>query len=117
MMVSELLERLKRLKVETKSLACMGCGYEHNCGIHGCRIIREAVQVIEELEGKWEERVEKYRELARYLREIESQRKNVLLKEAAQAIECLVKELEICRAEREALYNFAKNHPREERET
>lgn len=76
MMVSELLERLKRLKVETKSLACMGCGYEHNCGIHGCRIIREAVQVIE----------------------------------------CLVKELEICRAEREALYNLAKNHPREERE-
>lgn len=39
----KLLAALKRLKVQTGSLACMGCGYEHDCGIHGCAIIREAV--------------------------------------------------------------------------
>lgn len=45
--------------------------------------------------------MEKYRELVRRLRGIESRSKGTLLEEAAQAIECLVKELEICRAERE----------------
>lgn len=38
----ELIRALNRLKVETGSLACLGCGREHNCGIHGCAIIREA---------------------------------------------------------------------------
>ena len=39
----ELLAALNHLKVETGSLACLGCGYEHNCGGHGCAILREAV--------------------------------------------------------------------------
>lgn len=39
----KLLAALKQLKIETGHLACLGCGYEHNCGIHGCAIIREAV--------------------------------------------------------------------------
>lgn len=34
---------LQRLKVESGSIVCLGCGHEHNCGIHGCAIIREAV--------------------------------------------------------------------------
>lgn len=38
----ELTQALHRLKVETGSLACMGCGYEHNCSTHGCAILREA---------------------------------------------------------------------------
>lgn len=38
-----LIAALGRLKVETGSLACLGCGYEHDCGIHGCAILREAV--------------------------------------------------------------------------
>ena len=70
----ELLRALRRLAVETGSLACQdsatgasspraelncakpldaalrnhGCGYEHNCSIHGCAVIREAVEVLEE---------------------------------------------------------------------
>lgn len=44
----ELLRALRRLAVETGSLACLGCGYEHNCSIHGCAVIREAVEVLEE---------------------------------------------------------------------
>ena len=37
----ELIAALRRLKVETGSLVCLGCGYEHNCGIHGCAILRK----------------------------------------------------------------------------
>lgn len=43
----ELIESLKRLKVQTGSLACLGCGYEHDCGIHGCMILRETVAWLE----------------------------------------------------------------------
>ena len=32
----ELVNAIRRLKVETGSLACMGCGHEHNCGVSGC---------------------------------------------------------------------------------
>ena len=45
----EILTALRRLKVETGSLACMGCGREHDCGVHGCRIVREAADLIEKL--------------------------------------------------------------------
>ena len=45
----EILEALSHLKVQTGSLACMGCGYEHNCGVHGCTILREAAGLIEKL--------------------------------------------------------------------
>lgn len=44
MTISELIKALQRLKVETESFACLGCGHEHNCGIRGCAIIREAAE-------------------------------------------------------------------------
>lgn len=43
----ELIAALRRLKVETGSLVCLGCGHEHSCGIHGCAILREAVAALE----------------------------------------------------------------------
>lgn len=43
----ELIASLKRLKVQTGSLACLGSGREHNCGIHGCAILREAIAFVE----------------------------------------------------------------------
>lgn len=43
----ELIASLKQLKVQTGSLACLGCGREHNCGIHGCAILREAIAFVE----------------------------------------------------------------------
>ena len=43
----ELIQALDRLKVQTGSLACLGCGYEHNCGIHGCALLRQAAETIE----------------------------------------------------------------------
>lgn len=45
----EIVRALRRLKVETGSLVCMGCGREHDCGIIGCRIVREAAELIEKL--------------------------------------------------------------------
>lgn len=44
MSLNELITALQRLKVETGSIACLGCGHEHNCGIHGCAIIRDAAE-------------------------------------------------------------------------
>lgn len=43
----DLIAALKRLKVETGSLACLGCGREHNCSTQGCAILREAVEQLE----------------------------------------------------------------------
>ena len=43
----ELIASLRRLKVQTGSLVCLGCGYEHNCGIHGCAILRKTIAWLE----------------------------------------------------------------------
>lgn len=43
MKTDEFIKALERLKVQTGSLACFGCGHEHNCGVHGCALLREAV--------------------------------------------------------------------------
>lgn len=43
----DLLAALRRLKVETGSLVCVGCGYEHNCGIHGCAILQKTIAWLE----------------------------------------------------------------------
>ena len=41
------LNTLRKLCVETGSLACLGCGYEHNCSTHGCAILRNAIEHME----------------------------------------------------------------------
>lgn len=46
---ADLIQALKRIKVQTGGLICLGCGHEHNCGVHGCAVIREAAQRLEEL--------------------------------------------------------------------
>ena len=45
----KILSQLHSLKVETHSMACFGCGKEHNCGVHGCAVIRSGIEAIEEL--------------------------------------------------------------------
>ena len=49
---NQLIDALRRMQVETGSLVCLGCGREHNCGVHGCAIIREAVEALRET-PKW----------------------------------------------------------------
>lgn len=41
------LQALRKLKVQTGSLACLGCGREHYCSTHGCAILRNAVEHME----------------------------------------------------------------------
>ena len=51
-MVWQTLTDLRRLSVQTGSLACLGCGREHSCGVHGCRILRDAMELITALEKR-----------------------------------------------------------------
>lgn len=51
----DLLQALRQLKVETGSLACMGCGHEHNCGVHGCAIIRAAAEHLSDFNAVFSE--------------------------------------------------------------
>ena len=46
---AELIKALDRLNVETGSIACLGCGHEHNCSTQGCAIIRAAVEELEKM--------------------------------------------------------------------
>lgn len=44
----ELVAALRRLKINTKGIACLGCNYERDCGVHGCRLIGCAADRIAE---------------------------------------------------------------------
>ena len=46
----EIVKWLRSKKVETGSLLCLGCGYEHNCGIRGCAVMRAAADAMENLQ-------------------------------------------------------------------
>ena len=52
---SEVITALRRLKVQTGSLACQGCGYENSCGIRGCAILRAAVEEFRTLRAELEQ--------------------------------------------------------------
>lgn len=47
----DLIRALRRMKAETGSLVCLGCGHEHNCDIKGCAIIRAAAEELEKIEA------------------------------------------------------------------
>ena len=47
MEIRSLINALRRVSVETGSIACLGCGHEHNCGTCGCAIIREAADKLQ----------------------------------------------------------------------
>ncbi len=46
--MTNLIGALKKLKVQTGSLACLGCYHEHSCGTRGCAIIRAAIEELEQ---------------------------------------------------------------------
>ena len=46
----EIVKWLRSKKVETGSLLCLGCGYEHHCGIRGCAILIAAADAMENLQ-------------------------------------------------------------------
>lgn len=43
---------------------CSRCGYEHNCRQEGCRIIREAIQIIEGLQMRADAAISQLKEYA-----------------------------------------------------
>ena len=46
----EIMKWLRSKKVETGSLLCLGCGYEHHCSVHGCAVMRAAADAMENLQ-------------------------------------------------------------------
>ena len=64
-----LLKELARLKVETGSLACLGCGHEHNCSTHGCAVIRQAEDALRQYAAALRESEAARAELGRRLAE------------------------------------------------
>ena len=47
MEIKALIKALRRVSVEMGSIACLGCGHEHNCGVHGCAVLREAADKLQ----------------------------------------------------------------------
>ena len=43
MKTQEIIKALRRMAVNTGTLNCLGCGYEHSCGVHGCRMLRDCL--------------------------------------------------------------------------
>lgn len=39
MTTATIVKELRRMSVETGGLNCLGCGHEHNCGVHGCAVL------------------------------------------------------------------------------
>lgn len=42
----ELAQQLRKMAVTTGDLNCLGCGYEHNCGVHGCAVLKRAADLL-----------------------------------------------------------------------
>ena len=82
----ELVSAIRRLKVETGSLACMGCGHEHNCGVSGCAVMREAADRIANQSthiAALQQQIEKLRGQNEQLREAAA----LVTKESAELLE------------------------------
>lgn len=41
-MTIDAIRQLDRLAIEKRPAACLGCGYEHGCSVHGCQVIKYA---------------------------------------------------------------------------
>ena len=53
METNKLITALRRMKVETGSLICFGCGHEHNCSTRGCALIHEAADRLDTMQREW----------------------------------------------------------------
>ena len=45
-MMPDELRQLHRLAIEHRPEACLGCGLEHDCSVHGCAVIRKALRLL-----------------------------------------------------------------------
>lgn len=51
MKADELVASLRSLMVENGHRACLGCGHEHSCVLHGCAIFREVADALEQVQA------------------------------------------------------------------
>ena len=65
------MRALKGLMVETRSLACLGCGYEYSCSAHGCAILRNAVEHMEAALANYGHLIKLTKEQAEAIKEYE----------------------------------------------
>ena len=52
---AELADALRGIAKEAGPLVCLGCKYEHNYGIHGCDLMREAAEHIKRMDKQLRE--------------------------------------------------------------
>lgn len=50
--MDEIIERLRDMAVNTMGLACLGCGFEHGCSVHGCALLKEVAQILIDLQWR-----------------------------------------------------------------
>lgn len=68
----EIVAALRWLRPQSGDFACEGCGWENSCGVRGCRIVREAADMLENDEtysGVLQDAVEKWKKAYGTLRE------------------------------------------------
>lgn len=44
-----LIKWMRDISMQTGGLSCLGCGYEHNCSIHGCAVLKDAAAALSAL--------------------------------------------------------------------
>lgn len=81
----KLITALGRMKVETGSMVCLGCGHEHNCGVRGCALIRAVQETLPTLHAENEN-------LRAELEQVKADRSR--WKQIAKARACQIDELE-----------------------
>lgn len=95
---NELLRALRRLKVETGSFVCFGCGLEHDCSTRGCAILRVAISALEldaaQLSASEVARTELAQALARAQQELQDQK--VLVEDMQNDVRKLIDSCDIC---------------------
>lgn len=47
----ELFMQLRRVRLEGRPGACVGCGYENNCRRDGCAVLRKISRIVARTEG------------------------------------------------------------------
>lgn len=68
----DIVRALRWLKPESGDFICEGCGWENSCGTRGCRIVREAADMLENDEthsGVLQDAIEKWKNAYGTLRE------------------------------------------------
>lgn len=45
--LSALAARLREMTLNAGTLNCLGCGFEHRCGVSGCAVLKRAADVIQ----------------------------------------------------------------------